>query len=79
MLEENAIDALRRAAETKEVDRPIVIESIRTLEMKKRPKINPEAIRGQWELIFSSNPGGAGNGFLLGGFFNGYFAIKEVG
>lgn len=77
-VEDSAIDVLRRAAETKEVDRQIVVESIRTLATKKNPTIDPEAIRGKWELIFSSIPGGAANGFLVGGFFNGYFAIKEV-
>ena len=34
--------------------------------------------KGKWKVVFSSIPGGADKGFLIGGFFNGYFAIEEV-
>ena len=73
------LEILSAAADTREVDRKIVIDSINRLEkMNSKVNLDPKLLEGKWELIFSSIPGGAANGFLIGGFFNGYFAIKEV-
>ena len=70
-----SVGILRQAAATKAVDRQEVITSIRQLESKS-PKIDAKSVEGKWELIFSSIPGGAAEGYLVGGFFNGYFANK---
>ena len=72
-----SLEILRQAVVTKAVDRQKIITSIRQLETKS-PKIDAKSVEGKWELIFSSVPGGAAEGYLVGGFFNGYFANKEV-
>ena len=73
------LEILSAAANTREVDRKTVIDSINRLEkINSKINVDPKLLEGRWELIFSSIPGGAANGFLIGGFFNGYFSIKEV-
>ena len=72
------IALLRQAAFTRDVARRDVIDNIRQLESGKANKIDPTSVEGKWELVFSSIPGGAANGFLIGGFFDGYFSIKEI-
>lgn len=75
---EDDLGVLARAAETKDVERGDIISSFRRVEQQSTGDIDPSVLKGKWELIFSSIPGGAANGFVLGGFFNGYFAIKET-
>ncbi|KAJ1437654.1 hypothetical protein B484DRAFT_445036 [Ochromonadaceae sp. CCMP2298] len=73
------VEVLRRAAETKAVERQELVAAVRGVEQDKGSNAaNPEALRGQWEVTWSSSPGGAAQGWVIGGFFNGYFAIKEV-
>jgi hypothetical protein len=71
------VDVLRRAAETKAVERQDLMAAIRGVEQEQGNADNPEALRGKWEVVFASVPGGAANGFVIGGFYNGYFAIPE--
>jgi hypothetical protein len=76
------IAILRQAANTRDVERRAVIDNIRELETQsqsgKAKLIDPASVEGNWQLVFSSIPGGAANGFLVGGFFDGYFSLKEV-
>lgn len=79
MMSAENIAVLRQAAFTRDVDRRDVIDNIRQLDTQsEKVKIDPTSVKGKWELVFSSIPGGAANGFLIGGFFDGYFSIKEI-
>ena len=58
------------------MDRRRVIECLSTV---KGGKVQADDVKGRWEIVFSSIPGGAAEGFLIGGVYdNAYFAIKEV-
>ena len=67
---------LQQAAAKRDVDRRRVIECLSTV---KGGKVQADDVKGRWEIVFSSIPGGAAEGFLVGGVYdNAYFAIKEV-
>ena len=67
---------LERAASQRDVDRVVVVESMSKI---KGNKVKSDDVLGKWELCFSSVPGGAAEGFLVGAVYdNAYFAIKEV-
>ena len=62
------IDRLGTAATSRTVEKALVIEAIDKIEggLSYLPRIDPSALRGEWELVFSS---------LIG---PGYFPITEV-
>ena len=72
-------DILSEVCKTRDVDREALLNLINKV-LKDNSKSNDakSIIEGSWECIFSSIPGGAANGFVVGGFFNGYFAIEEI-
>lgn len=79
MMKVDDIAILHQAAELQNIERAQVINSILLLEKKSTTfEMEPDSLRGRWKLVFTSIPGGAANGFLIGGFFDGYFAISEV-
>ena len=67
---------LERAVTKRDVDRNIVIDCMSKI---KGNKVKADDVLGRWEACFSSVPGGAAEGFLVGAVYdNAYFAIKEV-
>lgn len=76
---ESIIEVLKSATLNRNIERVEVSKSVNKLEKLCSSKVvDAASVFGDWDVVFSSVPGGAENGFVLGGFFNGYFAIQET-